>query len=162
MLAGKALRAVTQITSKDLEEVVDVEGVVVLVVEVEGAEEDVVDMTVVKIESVVIMKGETTRIEDLDRTEEIKTVDTVEIKMAGIVEEIKMVGTVEEIKTVAIEVEIVAITEGGTVKETEVDTEVDAAVLVMDFAVITEVETTVSPSNDRLTRIFGLSLTNMA
>merc|ERR1719494_1155049 len=91
MLAGRVWRAVIQLTSKDLEGVVD-EGVVEVLDEVvEEVEVGVADTSAVNTENVEIMRGGTTRIEDLDRIEEIRMVDIVETEMADIVVETGMV-----------------------------------------------------------------------
>lgn len=138
MLAGRVWRAVIQLTSKDLEGVVD-EGVVEVLDEVvEEVEVGVADTSVVNTENVEIMRGGTTRIEDLDRIEEIRMVDIVETEMADIVVETEMVVIVGG---------IVATTEVATVMEVEVVTGVVVVVLVMALVAITEEEITLSPSN---------------
>lgn len=138
MLAGRVWRAAIQLTSKDLEGVVD-EGVVEVLDEVvEEVEVGVADTSVVNTENVEIMRGGTTRIEDLDRIEEIRMVDIVETEMADIVVETEMVVIVGG---------IVATTEVATVMEVEVVTGVVVVVLVMALVAITEEEITLSPSN---------------
>jgi len=138
MLAGRVWRAVIQLISKDLEGVVD-EGVVEVLDEaVEEVEVGVADTSVVNTENVEIMRGGTTRIEDLDRIEEIRMVDIVETEMADIVVETEMVVIVGG---------IVATTEVATVMEVEVVTGVVVVVLVMALVAITEEEITLSPSN---------------